>query len=240
MAKEKKESKQKPSKEKYINRKAKLDSIIKLITKSKYSIADASELLPKISLSKFNGSCNLDVTLQLKQKQANETVRGSIVFPHQFGEQKKVLVLAQPDKVASALEAGADYAGLEDMVEKIEKGWLDFDVVIATPQVMPKIAKLGKVLGPRQLMPNPKTGTVTDNLDNAIKLYKSGKVDFKMDAGKTIKLRFAKCEMTATDITANLTAALDAIKAETRKLGPTVIKKIMVSPTMGPKLVVEM
>lgn len=224
----------------YTPRATRLSAVKALITKKKYTPAEAIELLPKLSLTdKFVGSANLDVVLKLKEKQANESVRGSIVFPHQFGTEKRVLVLAEGEKVKEAEKAGADFAGLDEFIKKIEGGWFEFDVVIAQPTVMVKIAKLGKVLGPKQLMPNPKTGTVTENIAAAVKMYKAGKVDFKMDAAKTIKLRFGKLDMGSDKLTANFNAALDAVRAETRRLGQGVIGKIYVSPTMGPRLEIE-
>lgn len=224
---------------KYIPRAERAQAVKALVTKKKYSVEEAMALLPQLSLSRFVGSANLDVILRLKEKQANESVRGSIVFPNQFGAEKKVLVLAEGEKVKEAEKAGADFAGLDEYVKKIEDGWFDFDVVIAQPSVMMKIAKLGKVLGPKQLMPNPKTGTVTESIGAAVKMYKAGKLDFKMDAGKTIKLRFGKLDMTTDQLIANFNAAMDAIKAETRRLGMGVINRIYVSPTMGPRLEVE-
>jgi large subunit ribosomal protein L1 len=222
---------------KHVSRKARMQEVEKLLTKSSYSVAEAAALLPKLSLSKFAGSATLDVVLSLKDKQANESVRGSVVFPNSFGEEKRVLVLAEPDKQRDA--AGADFVGLDDLVEKISGGWLEFDVVIATPAVMPKIARLGKILGPRQLMPNPKTGTVTEKLEQAVKMYKSGKIDFKMDGQKTIKLRFAKLDMTPEQIEQNLNAAIEAIKNEIRRLGAEALRKMIVSPTMGPSIVIS-
>lgn len=204
--------------------------------KTVFSPAEAATLLPKISLSKFAGSAELTVNLKLKAKQANESIRGSLVFPHSFGEQKKILVFAEAEKQNEAKEAGADYVGLEDLVTKVNDGWVDFDVVIATPMAMPKIARLGKVLGPKQLMPNPKTGTVTMKLADAISDYKSGKVDFKMDAGKSIKVRFAKLSQNDSEVLANLEAALETIKNETKRLGVNVISSVYVSPSMGPSL----
>ncbi len=211
----------------------------KLVSEKNYSIEAAAELLPKVSISKFAGSGVLNVILSLKEKQANESIRGSVVFPHQFGEQKRVIVLADGEAVSEATAAGADHAGLDDLVTKIEGGWFEFDVVIATPAVMAKIAKLGKVLGPKQLMPNPKTGTVTDKVGAAVKTYKAGKIDFKMDAGKTVKVRFAKLDMAAEQIEANLKAAIDAIKNELRRLGPGVVNKVTIAPSMGPSIVIN-
>lgn len=232
---------QKPAKqmEKRISRKQRETEVNALVSDKKYSVAEAAELLPKVSLSKFAGSANLDVILTLKEKQANESIRGSIVFPNQFGELKTVVVLAEGEKVNEAKAAGADYVGLDEIVAKIDKGWVEFDVVIATPAVMPKIARLGKVLGPRQLMPNPKTGTVTDNVTAAVKSYKAGKIDFKMDAGKTVKVRFGKLDMEPAKLAENLQAAVDAVRNETRKLGPTALRKALVTPTMGPSIAIE-
>jgi large subunit ribosomal protein L1 len=221
---------------KHTPRKEKLAKVEELIDKDTYTPEEAVELLPKISISNFVGSANLDVLLSLKEKQANESIRGSIVFPNQFAEEKVVVVFAEGDKQKEAKEAGADHVGLDELVEKISKGWTDFDVVIAQPATMPKIAKLGKILGPKQLMPNPKTGTVTDNVADTVKNYKAGKMDFKMDEGKSIKLRFGKLDMKKEELLANLNAALDAIKAEAKRLGPDSIRKVYVTPAMGPKL----
>jgi len=236
MATAKKAVKTTEKKEKKPNQAAKRAAVAGLLTKKDYTVAEAATLLPKIATGNFKNSLDLNVVIKLKAKQENESVRGSIVFPVQFGEQKKVLVMAEGEKVKEALEAGAEYAGLEDLVKKIEGGWFDFDVVIAQPSLMVKIAKLGKVLGPKQLMPNPKTGTVTDNIGDTVKMYKSGKIDFKMDAGKNVKVRFGFADMSTEDIAKNLTAAIDSIKNETRKLGPDSIAKMIVKPTMGAPL----
>lgn len=212
----------------------------KEIDKSKtYSIPEAAELISEVSTSKFVGSVDLVVNLNLKEKHANESIRGSIVFPNQFGESKKVLVLAEGEAVKEAEKAGADFVGLDKLIEKIEGGWLDFDVVIAQPAVMPKIAKLGKVLGPRQLMPNPKSGTVTENVSAAVSSYKAGKIDFKMGEDKSIKLKVAKLDMSAEQIEANVETALDAIKNEVKRLGQGLIGKSFIKPTMGPAIKIE-
>jgi len=225
---------------KHIPRKVRLAEITKLLKKDQYTVAQAAEILPKLSLSKAVSAYDLVVNIKLKQKQANESIRGSVVFPNSFGLQKRILVLAEAEKQGEAEAAGADFVGFDDMVEKVMGGWTEFDVVIATPTVMPKIARLGKVLGPKQLMPNPKTGTVTMKLADVIAEYKSGKVDFKMDAGRGIKIRFGKTDQTTDAIAANLTAALEAVQAEIRRLGPNALGSIYVKPTMGPVLKVSM
>lgn len=217
-------------------RQQKLTKIEKLLKKQSYSVAEAAELLPQISLSKFAASCVLNVHLNLKAKQANESVRGSLSFPHSFGAQKQVVVVCEADKEDEAKAAGAMEAGMDDLVAKIAAGWTDFDVLIATPGAMLKLARLGKILGPKQLMPNPKNGTVTLKVADAVKEYKSGKVDFKMDSGKNIRLRFAKADMTTSQIAENMQAAIDAVVSETKRLGVGVIAFMQVAPTMGPAL----
>lgn len=208
--------------------------------KATYSISEAAAKLPEVSTSKFVGTASIDVVLKLKEKQKNDSIRGSVSFPNQFGDEKKVLVLAQGPAAEEAEKAGADFVGLEEFVKKIQSGWLEADVIIATPETMPQVAKLGKVLGPKQLMPNPKNGTVTANVENAVKSFKAGKVNFKMDAGFTIKLKFGKLDMTATQLEENLRAAIAAITGEVKKLSGEPIQKVLVKPTMGPSLELEL
>ncbi len=227
------------NKVKRIPRKQAEKTVRALVTKPFYSVDEAAELLSKISLSKFVGGADLTVNLSLKDKQANESIRGSITYPNRFGAEARVVVLTSPDKQIEAKKAGADHVGLDDLVEKISGGWIDFDVVIASPDAMVKIARLGKVLGPRQLMPNPRTGTVTDKIEAAVTQYKSGKTDFKMDAGKSIKLSFGKLDMEPSKLAENLQTAIDAIHSETRRLGLNAIKSIVVKPTMGPVLKIK-
>lgn len=146
-----------------------------------YSLEEASKLMKDINCTKFDSSVDLHVRLGVDPKKADQAIRGTVTLPHGTGKTKKVLVLCTPDKEAEAKAAGADFVGLDEFVAKIEGGWTDVDVIIATPSVMPKIGKLGKVLGPRNLMPNPKTGTVTNDVANAVNDVKGGKIAFKVD-----------------------------------------------------------
>jgi large subunit ribosomal protein L1 len=224
---------------KHTPRKERLAKVEALIEKDTYTTEEACELLPKLSISNFTGTASLNVILQLKQKHANESIRGSVIFPNQFGEEKKIVVLATPKGQEVAKKAGADHVGLEDLVKKIEGSWTEFDVVIAEPAVMPQIAKLGKILGPRQMMPNPKNTTVTDDLESAVKAFKSGKSNFKMDEGKSIKLSFGKLDMDAMKLAENLETALKAIRSEVKQYGVNVIKEILIYPSMGPSINIE-
>ena len=146
-----------------------------------YSLKDASTLVKEINTAKFDSSVDLHIRLGVDPKKADQAVRGTVTLPHGTGKTKKVLVLCPPEKEAEAKAAGADFVGLDEFVTKIEGGWVDVDVIIATPSVMPKIGKLGKVLGPRNLMPNPKTGTVTNDVAGAVNEVKGGKIAFKVD-----------------------------------------------------------
>lgn len=199
-----------------------------------YSIAEALELLPKISTSKFTGSVELTINFKLNEKQKKEGIRGSIVFPNSFGKDKKILVLTDNANKSKAEAAGADYAGLEDFIKKIESGWDEFDIVIATPSVMPQIAKLGKYLGRKGLMPNPKNQTVTNDLDKVIKMYKSGKKDFKLTESDSIQLTVGKLNMDTKALTENFEAFKKVITGDLKKFGPDSVKTIYMSPTMGP------
>src|SRR6188768_4535827 len=145
-----------------------------------YTIGDASKIIKDITYTKFDASVDLAVRLGVDPRKANQMVRGIVTLPHGTGKTIKVLVLCTPDKVKEAQDAGADYVGLDEYIQKIEQGWIDMDVVITMPGVMAKVGKLGKVLGPRNLMPNPKTGTVTNDIGKAVQEVKAGKIDFKV------------------------------------------------------------
>lgn len=196
------------------------------------TLKEAVELVKSNSKSKFVGSVNLDVLLNLKDKK--EVIRGSVTFPHSLGDEKKVIVFADEKDAKTAKENGADKAGLEDLLEEVLNGYLDFDVVIATPAAMPKIVKAAKILGPKGLMPNPKNGTVTADVASAVKSFKAGKINFKSipDQG-TIKLKVGKVDMPDESLIANITEILKAITAETKKPANTSFKKVTLSPTMG-------
>lgn len=198
-----------------------------------YSMEDAVKLLPELSISKFVGSVDLDVVLNATEKQKKESVRGSVTFPNQFGEQKKVYALVDEKDVKAALAAGAAKAGFEELIKEIEAGKVDFDVLIASPEMMPKVAKLGKVLGPKGLMPNPNNGTVSADVAGAIQSFTAGKFNFKMNEQGAIRFRVAKLDMTPEAIQGNIVAALKNIYQEAKKLNQSAFKKITLSPTMG-------
>ena len=153
-----------------------------------YSLKKASELVKEISFEKFDASVDMDIRLGVDPKKADQMVRGVVVLPHGTGKKNKVLVLCNPDKEKESKDSGADLVGLDQYTKKIESGWTDFDIIITQPSLMPKLGKLGKILGPRGLMPNPKSGTVTDDLGKAIKEVKGGKIDFKVDKNGIIHL----------------------------------------------------
>lgn len=203
---------------------------------TEYKIHDAVELLPKLSTSKFVGTINIDIVLKLSDKQKKESIRGSVVFPHQFSKEKRVIVFAKEQDAKKALSAGAIDAGLEELVKKVETGKTQFDVAIATPDVMPVIAKLGKVLGPKGLMPNPANGTVTTDIEKAIQVYKAGKVDFKMNEQGTIKAGVAKLDMKPEQISENIEAFIKSALEAIKKVNSQAISKIFVSPTMGERV----
>src|SRR5690606_9190539 len=159
-------------------RKAVLDKIDK---ESSYSISEAMSLVKEVNTAKFDASVDLHIRLGVDPRKADQAIRGTVVLPHGTGKTKRVLVLCNPDKVDEALAAGADYAGLDEYVQKIKDGWTDIDVIIATPDVMAKVGQIGRILGPRGLMPNPKSGTVTPNVTSAIEEVKKGKIAFRVD-----------------------------------------------------------
>lgn len=153
----------------------------KIDSEKEYSLDEAASLVKDISFTKFDSSVDIDIRLGVDPRKADQMVRGVVALPHGTGKDKKVLVLCTPDKEEEAKEAGADYVGLDEYIQKIEQGWLDIDVIITMPTVMAKVGRLGRVLGPRNLMPNPKAGTVTLNVGQAVKEVKQGKIDFKVD-----------------------------------------------------------
>ena len=165
-----------------------------------YSLQEASKLVKDVNYTKFDSSVDLAVRLGVDPRKANQMVRGIVTLPHGTGKTVKVLVLCTPDKEKEALDAGADYVGLDDYITKIEQGWIDMDVVITMPAVMAKVGKLGKVLGPRNLMPNPKTGTVTNDVGKAVTDVKGGKIDFKVDKTGIIHASVGKVSFAAIRI----------------------------------------
>jgi large subunit ribosomal protein L1 len=198
------------------------------------TLSQAIDLLPQLSTSKFVGTGNLDIVLNLKEKQLKESVRGNVNLPHKISGDKKIVVICDDKDSKKAIEAGAIEAGLETVVEKLMNNEIDFDIVIATPAVMPKIIKLGKVLGPRGLMPNPKNGTISDDVASAVKGFMSGRTSFKMEQGQgVIRTKVVKLDMTKEAMEENILEMLRGIFGEVRRFGANPFKKITLKPTMG-------
>ncbi|HSK12870.1 MAG TPA: 50S ribosomal protein L1, partial [Phnomibacter sp.] len=185
-----------------------------------YTLKEAASLVKEINCTKFDSSVDLHVRLGVDPKKADQAIRGTVSLPHGTGKTKRVLVLCTPDKEAEAKAAGADHVGLDEFIQKIEGGWTDIDVIVATPNVMPKIGKLGKILGPRNLMPNPKTGTVTNDVAGAVNDLKGGKIAFKVDKAGIIHASIGRVSFSPEKITENtneLIQALIKLKPSTAK-----------------------
>jgi len=205
-----------------------------------YSLKEASALVKNINTTKFDSSVDLHIRLGVDPKKADQAVRGTVSLPHGTGKTKKVLVLCTPDKEEAAKNAGADYVGLDEFITKIEGGWTDVDVIIATPSVMPKIGRLGKVLGPRNLMPNPKTGTVTNDVVAAINDVKGGKIAFKVDKVGIIHASIGRVSFSSDKIEANSQELINAIiklKPSTSK--GTYLKGLSMASTMSPGITID-
>jgi len=202
-----------------------------------YSIKEAVDLLKKAPAPKFDETINVAMSFDVDPKQSDQMVRGTVVLPHGTGNAVRVLVFAKGDAERSAKEAGADVVGSEDLIPKIEGGWMEFDAVISTPDLMREIAKLGRVLGPRGLMPSPKAGTVTMDVGRAVKELKKGKVEFRMDKQADIHLGVGKKSFSAEAIEANLKALMEAVwKAKPPAAKGKYLRSVSVSTTMGPGL----
>lgn len=205
-----------------------------------YSLKEASTLVKEITTCKFDASVDIHVRLGVDPKKADQAIRGTVTLPHGTGKTKKVLVLCPPDKDAEAKAAGADYVGLDEYIAKIEGGWVDVDVIIATPSVMPKIGRLGKVLGPRNLMPNPKTGTVTNDVTNAINDVKGGKIAFKVDKVGIIHASIGRISFAPEKIAENSQELLNAIiKAKPSSAKGIYLRGISMASTMSPGITVD-
>jgi len=219
------------------NRKLALE---KLDKDKQYSIAEAAGLVKEMTTTKFDSAVDIDVRLGVDPRKANQMVRGVVTLPNGTGKDLKVLVLCTPEKEDEAKEAGADYVGLDDMIEKIEKGWTDMDVIVTMPPVMAKIGKLGRVLGPRGLMPNPKSGTVTMEIGNAVKEVKMGKIDFKVDKYGIVHTSIGKVSFTAEKIAENAREFVNTIiKLKPSAAKGTYIKSIYLSSTMSPGIKID-
>lgn len=205
-----------------------------------YKLADACELVKETSFTKFDASVDIAVRLGVDPRKANQMVRGVVTLPHGTGKETRVLVLCTPDKEAEAKEAGADFVGLDEYIEKIKGGWTDVDVIICTPSVMAKIGAIGRILGPRGLMPNPKTGTVTMEIAKAVTEVKAGKIDFKVDKQGIVHTSIGKVSFDAHKLTENAIEFLNTIvKLKPQALKGTYVKSIFISATMGPGICID-
>lgn len=205
-----------------------------------YKLSEAAALLKEITFTKFDASVDLDVRLGVDPRKSNQMVRGVVTLPHGTGKSVRVLVLCTPDKETEATEAGADYVGLDEYVEKIKGGWTDVDVIITTPNVMAKVGALGRILGPRGLMPNPKTGTVTMEVGKAVTEVKAGKIDFKVDKFGIVHSSIGKIAFSAEQIVDNANEFMNVImKLKPATAKGTYVKSVFLSTTMSPGLQID-
>ena len=205
-----------------------------------YTLAEASAKVKEITLTKFDASVDVDVRLGVDHRKANQMVRGVVTLPHGTGKQVRVLALCTPDKEEEAKAAGADYVGLDEYIEKIRGGWTDIDVIITQPAIMGKIGAIGRVLGPRGLMPNPKSGTVTNEVGAAVKEVKSGKIDFKVDKTGIVHTSIGKASFTAEQIKENAAEFISTlIKLKPSAAKGAYIKSIFISSTMSPGVKID-
>jgi large subunit ribosomal protein L1 len=219
------------------NRKAVLT---KYNPEKEYSLEDAAKVLKEITFTKFDASVDVDIRLGVDPKKSDQMVRGVVSLPHGLGKVVRVLVLCTPDKAQEAKDAGAEHVGLDDYIQKIEGGWTDVDVIITMPTVMAKVGKLGKVLGPRGLMPNPKSGTVTLEVGKAVKDVKAGKVDFKIDKQGIIHASIGKASFSAEKIKDNATELINTVvKLKPASSKGTYVQSITLSSTMSPGIMVD-
>jgi large subunit ribosomal protein L1 len=205
-----------------------------------HTIEEAVPLLQKVKFSKFDETVELAVRLGVDPRHSDQMVRGTVVLPHGLGKAKRVLVIANPEKQREATEAGADEVGGDEVVEKITGGWLDFDAVVATPDMMRSVGRLGKVLGPRGLMPNPKTGTVTVDVAKAVQEIKAGKVEFRVDKGGVVHAPIGKLSFETDKLVANAHALMDTIlKAKPSAAKGRYVRRVTMSSTMGPGVLID-
>jgi len=205
-----------------------------------YSVEEAMALVKEVNVAKFDASVDIHVRLGVDPRKAEQNLRGTITLPHGTGKEKKVLVFCTPDKVQEALSAGADYAGLEEYIQKVTEGWTDVDVIVATPNVMVQIGRLGKVLGPRNLMPNPKTGTVTPNVADAVKEIKKGKMSFRVDKYGIVHTTIGRVSFSPEQLVDNAREVLNTLQ----KIKPATakgqyVKSIFTASTMSPGIKVD-
>lgn len=212
----------------------------KIEVNKNYTLSDASKLVKEISYTKFDSSVDIDVRLGVDPKKANQMVRGVVSLPHGTGKDVRVLALVPPDKEAEAREAGADHIGLDEYIQKIEQGWVDIDIIVTMPAVMAKLGKLGKILGPRNLMPNPKSGTVTMEIGKTIREVKAGKIDFKVDKEGAIHTSIGKSSMEPQKLFENAVELIQTInKLKPSAAKGTYLKGVSLSSTMSPGISVD-
>lgn len=201
----------------------------------RYEITEAIALLKKTSFEKFDSSVQLSLNLNVDPRHADQQIRGAVVLPNGTGRSQKVLVVTQGPKEKEALEAGADFVGNKEILEKVKGGWFDFDIIVATPDMMGELGKLGKILGPKGLMPNPKTGTVTMDVAKAVKDIKKGKVEYRVDKEGNISVLFGRVSFTEEQLAENLVTLMDLIrKARPAAVKGHYMKNVVISTTMGP------
>jgi large subunit ribosomal protein L1 len=219
----------------------KYNQSVELVDKPAYPLADAMPLVKKAAFAKFDETVEVAMRLGVDPKHADQMVRGTVVLPHGLGRSKRVIVIASGDKVREGRQAGADDVGGDDLVQKIQGGWMEFDAVIATPDMMKSVGRLGKVLGPRGLMPNPKTGTVTMDVERAVKEVKAGKVEFRVDKTGIIHCPVGKVSFDALKLAENAQALIGSVlKAKPATAKGKYVKSIVVSSTMGPGVRVDL
>lgn len=216
------------------------EALKKIDANKAYSLTEASRLVKEISFTKFDSSVDIDVRLGVDPKKANQMVRGVVALPHGTGKDVKVLALVPSDKEAEAKEAGADFVGLDEYIQKIEQGWTDIDIIITVPAVMAKLGKLGKILGPRNLMPNPKSGTVTQEIGKTVKEIKAGKIDFKVDKEGIIHTSIGKSSFAPEKLFENAVELIQTLaKMKPSSAKGTYFRSINISSTMSPGIPVD-
>ena len=216
------------------------DALSKFDASQAYSLEQAADVLKTISYTKFDSSVDIDVRLGVDPRKADQMVRGVVTLPHGTGKEVRVLVLCTPDKEEEAKAAGADYVGLDEYITKIEQGWTDIDVIITMPSVMAKVGRLGKVLGPRGLMPNPKSGTVTPDVAKAVKEVKAGKIDFKVDKTGIIHTSVGKVSFGTDQLAQNAVEVINTlIRLKPSSAKGTYVKSIHLSSTMSPGVTID-
>ncbi len=220
--------------------KKKKEVLAKFDPKIEYSIEEASKLIKEISFTKFDASVDLDIRLGVDPKKADQMIRGIATLPHGTGKEIRVLVLCTPDKEEEAKQAGADHVGLDDYIKKIEEGWTDIDVIVTMPAVMAKVGKLGRVLGPRGLMPNPKAGTVTPDIGKAVTEVKAGKIDFRVDKSGIIHSSIGKVSFEADQLKENAIELIEVVnKLRPASAKGTYLRSISISSTMSPGISID-